>query len=435
MRDYGATGNGTTIDSPAINSAIAVASNNGGGTVEFPAGTYLCQSIHLLSNVTLYLDSGCTIEGASSGYDPVEPNAYANYQDFGHAYFHDALIWGENLSNIAIIGSNPTSTSTNSLITGNGHLSTGLAAGSYSIGDGDKVLSLRSCNNVTVSGVTITKSGHFGILANNTTNMYVENVNLLCSSSRDAFNLISSRHVHVTNSNIQGSDDAMVLKSDYALGEVLNSEDICVDNDAIISTGNNATQFGSETVGNFSDVDFLNLVITGAGKAGIGLTTNDGAVISGVTYDNLTMSNCATPIFMHIANRGSAPGSPPPVGQIENVSINNVTSTHASDDGRAFTSTLMGYPGAAGFPVVNVQNVVLNNVSVSNIGGIITTSNPSDTSGYAPQNISSWPAYGWFLRYANGISYNNNCQTHLDSPDGRPAIYSAPAPGGSVISQ
>ncbi|HUB68095.1 MAG TPA: chitobiase/beta-hexosaminidase C-terminal domain-containing protein, partial [Candidatus Methylacidiphilales bacterium] len=427
--DYGATGNGTTLDSPAINNAIAAASNAGGGTVEFPAGTYLCESIHLLSNVTLYLDAGSTIEGASSGYDPIEPTAYASYEDFGHAYFHDALIWGQYLSNIGIVGSGT--------ITGNGNLSTNLASGSYSIGQADKVLALKYCNNVTLSGITITKGGHFGILANGTNNMYVDGIQLLCSNtsvSRDAFDLISSSHVHVTNSNIQGSDDAMCLKSDYALGATINSSDICVDSNAIISTENNATQFGSETVGNFTDVDFLNLVITGAGKAGIGITTNDGSDIDGVTYDNLTMSNCATPIFMHISNRGSAPG-PPPVGQIKNISINDVTSTHSSEFNRALTSTLMGYPGATGFPVVDVQNVVLNNVSVSNIGGITTTSNPADISGYAPENISSFPGYGWFLRYVNGISYNNNCQTHLDSPDGRPAIYSAPAPGGTNISQ
>jgi polygalacturonase len=403
VMDYGATGNGSTLDSPAINEAIAAASNAGGGTVEFPAGTYLCESIHLLSNVTLYLDTGSTIVGAPSGYDPIEPSNYAAYQDFGHAYFHDALIWGQNLSNIGIIGSGT--------ITGNGNLSTGVSASNYSIGTGDKVLSLRSCNNVTLSGITITSGGHFGILTNNTTNMYVDGVQLLCSDSnvsRDAFDLISSSHVHVTNSNIQGSDDAMCLKSDYALGATINSTDICVDSNAIISTENNATQFGSETVGNFTDVDFLNLVITGAGKAGIGITTNDGSVIDGITYDNLTMSNCATPIFMKINNRGSAPG-PPPVGQIKNISINNVTSTHSSEFSRALTSTLMGYPGETGFPSVSVRNVVLNNVSVSNIGGMTTQpANPSDTTGYAPENISSFPGYGWFLRYVNGISYNNN---------------------------
>ena len=52
VRDFGATGDGKTIDSTAINSAIDKAASIGGGTVIFPAGNYLCYSIHLKSNVS-----------------------------------------------------------------------------------------------------------------------------------------------------------------------------------------------------------------------------------------------------------------------------------------------------------------------------------------------------------------------------------------------
>jgi polygalacturonase len=66
VRDYGATGNGSTNDTAAINSAINDANSKGGGVVEFPAGNYKsASSIHLKSNVTLQLDAGSTIMGAS----------------------------------------------------------------------------------------------------------------------------------------------------------------------------------------------------------------------------------------------------------------------------------------------------------------------------------------------------------------------------------
>src|SRR5882762_667653 len=58
VRQYGAKGDGSTIDTPAINKAIESANARGGGTVHFPAGTYACYSIHLKSNVALYLDQG-----------------------------------------------------------------------------------------------------------------------------------------------------------------------------------------------------------------------------------------------------------------------------------------------------------------------------------------------------------------------------------------
>ena len=64
VRDYGATGSGQALDTPGVNAAITAAANVGGGTVYFPAGTYLCFSIHLLSNVHLYLAQGSTILAA-----------------------------------------------------------------------------------------------------------------------------------------------------------------------------------------------------------------------------------------------------------------------------------------------------------------------------------------------------------------------------------
>ena len=56
---FGATGDGKTVDSPAINKAIEAAAAAGGGTVIFPAGTYMCFSIRLKSKVDLYLSQGC----------------------------------------------------------------------------------------------------------------------------------------------------------------------------------------------------------------------------------------------------------------------------------------------------------------------------------------------------------------------------------------
>src|SRR5271154_3305870 len=111
VRQYGATGDGETIDSPSINKAIEEAAAAGGGTVRFPAGNYLCYSIRLKSNIALYLDQGATIiaadtpdGGTQNGYDAAEPNQWDKYQDYGHSHWHNSLIWGEDLENISIAG-------------------------------------------------------------------------------------------------------------------------------------------------------------------------------------------------------------------------------------------------------------------------------------------------------------------------------------------
>src|SRR5438093_12597751 len=108
IKTYGATVDGKTVDSKAINDAIDAASKAGGGTVYFPAGTFLSYSIRLKSNISLYLDQGCTLLAADSSaggkYDEPEPGATTKFQDYGHSHWHNSLIWGENLQNISIMG-------------------------------------------------------------------------------------------------------------------------------------------------------------------------------------------------------------------------------------------------------------------------------------------------------------------------------------------
>jgi len=115
-RDFGAIGDGKALDSPAINRAIEVCVKGGGGTVYLPAGTYLSGSIHLKSNLNLEIGPGATILGAPQSltlpgamqpmrpYDPAEPFAGPAYQDGGHTYFHNSLIWGEGLTGVSITG-------------------------------------------------------------------------------------------------------------------------------------------------------------------------------------------------------------------------------------------------------------------------------------------------------------------------------------------
>src|SRR6266545_2946329 len=100
IKDFGATGDGTTNDTPAVNAAVVAANTAGGGIVEFPAGRYLAGgSIHLLSNVTFQLDADSVLLGAPAGYDPPEPNPNDAFQNLGHSHFHDAMIWDDNLTN------------------------------------------------------------------------------------------------------------------------------------------------------------------------------------------------------------------------------------------------------------------------------------------------------------------------------------------------
>jgi polygalacturonase len=117
VRTFGATGDGKTVDSPAINKAIEAAAAAGGGTVIFPAGNYMSFSIRLKSHVDLYISQGAAIIAADSPkpgettgymggtYDPAEPKtAYDAYQDYGHNHWHNSLLWGDGISDFSITG-------------------------------------------------------------------------------------------------------------------------------------------------------------------------------------------------------------------------------------------------------------------------------------------------------------------------------------------
>ena len=102
VKSFGAAADGKTIDTPAVNRAITAAAAAGGGTLRFPPGAYACHSIHLKSQVALHLELGAIILAArGNGFDAAESNApFESYQN----HWHNSLIWGEDVHDVAIIG-------------------------------------------------------------------------------------------------------------------------------------------------------------------------------------------------------------------------------------------------------------------------------------------------------------------------------------------
>ena len=403
VRDYGATGNGSTNDTPAINRAITAANNAGGGTVQFPSGRYRAgSSIHLKSNVTIQLDSGSVVLGAASGYDPPEPNPNSQYQDYGHSHFHNAMFWGDRLTNIGFVGSG-TLDGDNHLITGN-----------PSSGQADKIISITRCENLTLNGITLRQGGHFAILINGCNHVTSDHLNIQTASDRDGWNIINTQNVTITNLTAAGNDDALAFKSDWALGEKFFNGHVTV-TDAHLSAGCcNALMFGSETCGDFADYNFDRITITGAGKSGLGLVSMDGANIYDVHYRNITMSGVKSPIMQKIGTRKRC-GNSPGVGTIHDITYDNITGTGIGP----FSPTIWG-AGASN----HVSNVTFTNVNLTVPGGsgTMSTGVPSnDPNNYNPNSIGTRPAYGWYIHYADHIQFRDS-SVHFRSSDGRPAV-------------
>lgn len=235
VRDYGATGDSRTLDSPAINKAIDVCAAAGGGTVLVAAGTYLSGSIRLKSNIHLLIDAGATILGAPqsmNAYDETEPYALGGYQDGGHCYFHNSLIWGENLTNVFITG--------HGMINGGGLVrSDGLLDRMVGFNKfdppvtnpappvrlGNKAVALKLCRNLLIRDLTIVHGGHFAILVTGCDNLTVDNVTM--DTDRDGIDIDCCRNTMVSNCRINSpNDNALCPKSTYALGELRPTENL-----------------------------------------------------------------------------------------------------------------------------------------------------------------------------------------------------------------
>lgn len=379
VRAFGAKGDGVTLDSDAINRAIDAAAAAGGGTVVLSGGTFASHSIRLRSHVGLHLDQGAVLlaadTGGGRGYDPAEPGAGNAYQDFGHSHWHNSLIWGENVEDVSITGPGR--------IDGKG-LSRGLGGRAEDVntraGQANKAIALKLSRNVLLRDFTIFRGGHMAILATGVDNLTIDNLTI--DTNRDGIDVDACRNVRISNTSVNApNDDAIVLKSSYALGAPRMTENVAITNSLVsgfdVGTmldgtfGRTTTaapdrdgptgriKLGTESNGGFRNITISNVVFNRS--RGLALETVDGAVLEDVTISNLTMREVSNaPIFLRLASRMRGPAGTP-VGALRRVSISNVT---VYDADPRYASIIAGIPGH------RIEDVRVSNVRILYRGGL-----------------------------------------------------------------
>ena len=422
VRRFGAVGDGVTIDSDAINRAIDAAAGRG-GTVYIPAGTYASYSIRLKSDVALYLAHNATLLAAAPaggrGYDPAEPGAGNPYQDYGHSHWHNSLIWGEGLTNITISG--PGKIDGKGLVSGGARESEPL--------QGNKIIALKLCRNVLIQDITMVNGGHFCILPTGVDNFRIEGV--VIDTNRDGINIDCCRNVRIANTTVNSpNDDAIVLKSSYALNEARATENVTIDN-CMVSGYNLGTlidgtfrtaaygrtgriKFGTESNGGFRNIAISNVIFEYC--RGLALETVDGGLLEDVTISNLTMRNVQMPIFMRLGARMRGPAGIP-IGSLRRVSISDVIAYNADP---RYPSCISGIPGH------NIEDIRISNVRHHMAGGLTpgdAVANPPEleTAYPEPSMFGTLPAFGLFARHVRGLALDN-VEFRFGAKDTRPAI-------------
>ena len=440
VRSQGARGDGTAIDTPAINAAIDLVARSGGGTVYFPAGTYLSYSIHLKSKVGLYLEHGAVIVAgptpmdgtASGGYDLAEPQGdWEPYQDYGHNHWHNSLIWGEGLNGVSITGPG--------MIWGKG-LSRGwdqekTRPDSNKPGVGNKTIALKNCRNVLLRDFKILEGGWFGLLATGVDNLTIDNLTI--DTIRDGLDIDCCRNVRVSNCTVNSPwDDGICPKSSYALGYARPTENLTITNCYVtggyqigsvidgtwkplskqeqpVPTGR--IKLGTESNGGFKNVTISNCVFESC--QGFALESEDGALVEDVTFTGITMRDIrSAPLFLRLGTRLRGPSGTKP-GKMRRVILSNITSSGAS----RLPSIV------SGVPVQQIEDVKISDVFLEQVGSApasTTSLQPEENAAKYPDPhmFGDLPATGLFARHIRNLEVSNVAVETLEV-DPRPAFW------------
>ncbi|HTM82562.1 rhamnogalacturonidase [Asticcacaulis sp.] len=456
VRDFGAAGDGGTLDTAAIQAAIDAATP--GDIVFLPSGHYLSFTLALRSHVHVSLEAGCVLEAADPArhdgrYEAAEPNPFDLYQDFGHSHWRNSLIHAIGVEDVSISGPG--------LIDGRGLTREGPGsrwrkqAGEFPLsmqglsaaemaelspevsamaGLGNKAIALCRARGVRLQDFTILRGGHFAVLATGVDDLVIEN--LLIDSNRDGIDIDGCRRVTVRGCRVNTpNDDAIVLKSSFALGARCATEDVVIENCQVSGfdagtlydgTRGRIQMFspdrdrvtGRIKIGTESSGDFRRIRINGCTferSRGLALETVDGGTIEDVVASNLTMREITTaPIFLRLGARLRAPEGAAP-GAIRNIIIRDVTAEGILPD---YAALIMGLPAHP------IEDVTLDNVRLVYDGGgaaadVARQSLELEDAYPEPSMFGRTPAYGLWARHVRGLTLKGFSVT-TTTPDARP---------------
>lgn len=432
VRNYGAKGDGKTLDSPAINAAIEDAASDGGGQVYLPAGIYLSGSIRLKSNIDLHLAPGCIILAAPAemkAYDESESfGGFPEYQDGGHTYFHNSLIWAEGESNISITG--------HGMIDGEGltRMDTERAGNLQggSIGTGDKAIALKKCRQVTLRDFKVYRGGHFAIIMTGCDLSTLDNLTI--DTNRDGIDIDCCKYLTMTNCKVNTPhDDAIVLKSSYALKKPVICEHIAVSNCNItgykcgtlldgtyvpekVNWVCGRFKLGTESNGGYRNISLTNS--TFMYSSGLAFEVVDQGIMENIVVSNISMSHVHHyPIYITTGCRNRGPKEVTRKSSACDIQISNLV----ADDCDSLCSIIV-----TGMPEEPIRNVFLNNVRLKFRGGgakeLLNKEYREQGTNYPePKFAGETPAYGLYARHVVGLNANDLTFSYMN-PEFRPSV-------------
>ena len=426
IQDYGARNDTTELSTEAIQRAIDLCSQAGGGRVVVPAGNYKIGTIILRSNVNLYLELGATLYGSTSLEDYCRvKTSYVSLRTHVETI---QLIYADSVEHVVIDGYGT--------IDGRGRAFKKLTWNDEGI-TRPHLLRFVQSHDITIKDITLRNSGCWMQHYLACDRLRIDGIKVFNRNNynNDALDLDGCHDVVVKGMMADSDDDAITLKS--------TSPRLCEHitiSDCVVSSHCNAIKLGTETNGGFRNINIHGIVVKPScdqrekffgqwiGSSAISLEIVDGGVMENVSLSDITVEGTESPIFVRLGNRGRGyiaedlnAGKIVPidhVGRINGVHLANIRIYHAGPIGCSITG-LPGYP---------VENVSLSDITIYHKGGV-TTADLSDIAEKIADEkekeypeATMWgrlPAKGFFVRHARNVNFTD-IQVRTEQPDVRP---------------
>lgn len=411
---FGIKSNGTTLNTTSIQKGIDYISENGGGRLVFYVGRYMTGTIHLKSNVTLQLEEGAILVGS--------PNPF----DYEFMSNWTALIFAHDQVNIGITGKGVIDgqgfTVANNLVAliHSGVVKDPLKYDRPWEGRRPMNLYFRACRNISIRGITLKDPGSWNQTYDQCKNINIDTITVDSKSywNNDGVDIVDCDSASVTNSYFDAADDGICLKSH-------SSDFICQNiylHNNTIRTSANGIKFGTASLGGFRNIKIIHNLVFDTFRSAITFAAVDGGIVENIVVDSLRSINTGNVIFLRIGERRAGKK-----GKMNNVTISNIYAEVPAtkpDAGYNYEGPVEDMPrnispaSIVGLPDAFIENITLKNIEIHYPGG----GNPAfakvglDELDKVPEMAASYPefsmfkelpAWGFYVRHAKGISFEN----------------------------
>ncbi len=419
--DFGAKGDGTTLDTQAVQAAIDACHKDRGGTVLVPAGVFVIGTVEMKSNVTLHIAAQGKLLGSADGKQYHAAGVIPLRGDSTLGDGNVGLIFAVNSENVTVEGPG--------LIDGQGAQfrspSRGVPPPSGRGGAARPYhLLFYRCKNLRVRDLTLVASAFHSIRVIQSSFVWMEGLHIhnRVNGNNDGFHFISSEYVHVNGCDVQSQDDACALFGSCRFVTVTNST---------FSTRWSVFRFGG---GNPENVTVSNCVIYQTYGCPIKLHFGPGSQVQNILFSNLVMQDVTGPISINLNNRArnAADAEPAQKGFLRNITFSNIRASVVSEGGQyddiAFKQNYR--PGETRQCIVLngigdrfLEDIVFNDVRVTYGGGGTAEEARREVPQVAGEyfEIGTPPAYGLFARNVRGLTLNS-VRFEVVKPDLRPAV-------------